>query len=98
MDSGPSAMARDRGAPSRSSITKNGVPSSSVVPTSSISTTWGLTAALAALASRAKRSTSSALLMSERDRHLRATRLPTRTCSASYTSPMPPTPMSRTTR
>ena len=71
--SGPPFRSASRSAPSRCSITRNGVPSF-IVPTSLTRATWSLFTRAATRASRRKRSTASALRLASGSRNLMATR------------------------
>ena len=83
--------------PTSSSITTNIRPSGAV-PMSLMSMMCGLPIRLAASASRLNREVASASSAYFSSISLIATRLPSSTCSASYTTPMPPRPSWRTTR
>ena len=82
--------------PSMKSITKYGRPPSSV-PASITPATFGWSIRASAARSRSKRATTSALSMPSLI-SLTATLLRVVSCTASYTTPMPPSPMRRTRR
>ena len=91
--SGPSRLiASASGWPCRSSITTYSRPSAAV-PISLMSMMCGLPMRLAASASRLNRVIASLSAAYFSSISLMATRLPSSTCSASYTTPMPPRPI-----
>ncbi len=79
-------------------MTRNGVPSPSTVPTSLTRATYSLLTRAAMRASRRKRSTASVLRLASGSRNFMATRCASPTCVAATTMPMPPSPMTSSTR
>jgi hypothetical protein len=80
--------------PSRNSITTKARPSS-VVPKSVTSTMCSCPMALASRASCSRRATKSLLVRNFSSNTFTATRLPMMVWRASYTAPIPPSPMRR---